>query len=162
MRVSPVEAKSRVVTIFKSELNAVRPQELDLTIHCSKGTYIRSIVDELGQLLGCGAAVSKLHRTQHGPFVLAGAIDPEASDAEAVLAAMLPVDAMIMDWPAISLDEAQTIPFVHGNPAGLTDGYAVSETQYRVFEKATGLLVGIGQVKRLGEIDPIRVINCNS
>lgn len=157
-----VEAKSRVVTIFSSTLNAVRSNELDLTIHCSKGTYIRSIVDELGQLLGCGAAVSKLNRTQHGPFVLQDTIDPEASDADAILAAMLPVDAMIADWPSITLSNAQSIPFVHGNPSPIEDSYPVSKTEYRVFEKDSGDFIGIGQVKRTGELDPNRVICCNS
>ena len=63
-----VEVKSRQVTIFRIDITAMRDDEIDLEIHCSKGTYIRSIVDELGQLLGCGAHVSMLRRLSHADY----------------------------------------------------------------------------------------------
>jgi tRNA pseudouridine55 synthase len=158
----PVEAKSRQITIFSSQLDAVRPDQVDLTIHCSKGTYIRSIVDELGQLLGCGATVSRLHRTQHGPFTLDQAMGIDDVPDEAFLSAMLPVDAMIADWPVIELTEAQSVPFIHGNPTTLTACDAPSDLQYRVYQSDSQQFVGIGQVKRANELWPVRVINCNS
>lgn len=158
----PVEAKSRQITIYSSQLMAIRPDEIDLTIHCSKGTYIRSVVDELGQLLGCGATVSRLHRTQHGPFLLDQSIGIDDVTDEAFLAAMLPVDAMIADWPVITLTEVQSVPFVHGNPTTVTEALDASDIQYRVYQENTGAFVGIGQMKRANELWPVRVINCNS
>ena len=158
----PVEAKSRQITIYSSQLMAIRSDEIDLTIHCSKGTYIRSVVDELGQLLGCGATVSRLHRTQHGPFLLDQSIGIDDVTDEAFLAAMLPVDAMIADWPVITLTEVQSVPFVHGNPTTVTEALDASDIQYRVYQENTGAFVGIGQMKRANELWPVRVINCNS
>lgn len=63
-----VEVKPRRVTVFSIRLLAIREQELDLEIHCSKGTYIRSIVQDLGELLGCGAHVSQLRRIKVGDY----------------------------------------------------------------------------------------------
>ncbi len=63
-----VEVKPRRVTVYSIRLLAIREQELDLEIHCSKGTYIRSIVQDLGELLGCGAHVSRLRRIKVGDF----------------------------------------------------------------------------------------------
>lgn len=158
----PVEAKSRQVTIYSSQLDAIRSDEIDLTISCSKGTYIRSIVDELGQLLGCGATVSKLHRTQHGPFTLDQAMGIDDVPDEAFLSALLPVDAMIADWPVIDLTEEQSVPFIHGNPTTLMACDAPSDLQYRVYQSDSQQFVGIGQIKRANELWPVRVINCNS
>ena len=56
--------EARDITIFSLEVLRFEGDEADLRVHCSKGTYIRSLVDDIGQLLGCGAFVSKLHRTQ--------------------------------------------------------------------------------------------------
>ncbi|WP_421868784.1 tRNA pseudouridine(55) synthase TruB [Motiliproteus sp.] len=65
-----VEVKPRRVTIHQVELLDYRPEqaELDLEVYCSKGTYIRSIVEDLGLLLGCGAHVSMLRRLDSGPY----------------------------------------------------------------------------------------------
>ena len=63
-----VEVKPRQVRIHEIRLLALREDELDLEVFCSKGTYIRSIVEDLGLLLGCGAHVSVLRRLQTGPF----------------------------------------------------------------------------------------------
>ena len=59
-----VEVKPRLVTIFEIKLLDLRADEIDLEVHCSKGTYIRSIVEDLGFELGCGAHVSMLRRTE--------------------------------------------------------------------------------------------------
>ncbi|MGB0732434.1 MAG: tRNA pseudouridine(55) synthase TruB [Pontibacterium sp.] len=63
-----VEVKPRKVTIYSIELLDFRGTEIDLKVHCSKGTYIRSIVEDLGLYIGCGAHVSMLHRLDAGPY----------------------------------------------------------------------------------------------
>src|SRR5262245_28446105 len=63
-----VERKSRVVSVFSNEIVALEGDEMTLAIHCSKGTYVRTIVEELGELLGCGAHVCALRRLAAGPF----------------------------------------------------------------------------------------------
>lgn len=63
-----VEVKPRTVTIYEIKLTGFRGDEVDLEVFCSKGTYIRSIVEDLGLLIGCGAHVSMLRRLDSGPF----------------------------------------------------------------------------------------------
>ncbi len=63
-----VERKSRRVTIYSNELVAFEGDEFELEIHCSKGTYVRTIAEEIGEALGCGAHVCALRRRQAGPY----------------------------------------------------------------------------------------------
>lgn len=69
-----VEREARSVTISQLELLALDNDQARLAVSCSKGTYIRTLVEDLGQMLGCGAHVAELRRTQAGPFTLAQAV----------------------------------------------------------------------------------------
>ena len=60
--------KRRSITIFELLLQELRESELDLSVRCSKGTYIRTLVEDIGAALGTGAYVSRLHRTACGPL----------------------------------------------------------------------------------------------
>lgn len=156
-----VEAKSREVEIFSIQLDELRSNEIDLTIHCSKGTYIRSIVDELGQLLGCGAHVSRLHRIQHGPFKLEQAVKELEDTEQNLISALLPVDAMILHWPRFDLEEEATNRFLHGNPAMLESVSPVPESSVRVYDGLNDKFIGIGEFKNSSQINPKRVISCD-
>lgn len=59
-----IDRPARDITIFALDILRIEGVELDMRVHCSKGTYIRSLVDDIGQVLGCGAYVSRLHRSQ--------------------------------------------------------------------------------------------------
>lgn len=72
-----VPVKTRQVTIHDIRLLDLREDEIDLDIRCSKGTYIRSIVEDLGQLLGCGAHVKMLRRLESGPYSAEQMLTPE-------------------------------------------------------------------------------------
>ena len=63
-----VERKSRRVTIYSNELVAFDGDEFELEIHCSQGTYVRTIAEEIGEALGCGAHVCALRRRKAGPY----------------------------------------------------------------------------------------------
>ncbi len=104
-----VERAPRQVTIYRLELLDRTDRELELVVDCSKGTYVRSLVEDLGASLGCGAHVESLRRTALGPFG-----DPRMHTLDAVLgladdlpaldALLLPVDAGLLDWPEVQLD----------------------------------------------------------
>ncbi|MFN4263571.1 MAG: tRNA pseudouridine(55) synthase TruB [Thioalkalivibrionaceae bacterium] len=82
-----VEREPRAVSIYSLEFRCLDETRLWLRVHCSKGTYIRSLVHDLGEVLGCGAAVEMLRRTRHGPFSIADAHtieDMEVRFADAV------------------------------------------------------------------------------
>lgn len=59
-----IERPARDITIFALDILRIDGVNVEMRVHCSKGTYIRSLVDDIGQLLGCGAYVSRLHRSQ--------------------------------------------------------------------------------------------------
>ncbi|MEQ1735991.1 MAG: hypothetical protein ABL886_06275, partial [Rhodoglobus sp.] len=69
-----VELAARPVRVDRLELTTFAPPLLGLTVHCSKGTYVRSLVRDLGLALGCGASVTELRRTASGLFTLADAV----------------------------------------------------------------------------------------
>ena len=75
------EKKRRVIRIHDIQRQAVRDTELDLVVHCSKGTYIRTLVEDMGNALDCGACVSRLHRIGTGPFGSDGMMTLETLEA---------------------------------------------------------------------------------
>jgi len=97
----------REVTIYALTLLRCVDNEADIAVTCSKGTYIRTLVDDLGELLGCGAHVSRLHRVQVGPFQAAQMVTPqqlealnEQQDWAALDALLLPMDAGLQGLPS--------------------------------------------------------------
>jgi len=92
-----LERPARQVTIHALDLLHFSPMEARVTVHCSKGTYIRTLAQDIGRLLGCGAHLSALRRTEVGPFRLSDAITLDALEAMAdPRAALIP----LQDLPA--------------------------------------------------------------
>src|SRR4030095_9825870 len=101
-----VERKSRTVTIFTNEIVALETDELTLAIHCSKGTYVRTIVEEIGELLGCGAHVCALRRLAAGPFEESDLVTFEMLERmleeggfAALDRALKPISSAVRHWP---------------------------------------------------------------
>lgn len=107
-----VVAPEREVEIIAIEARRVSDAELELAVECGSGTYIRSLVHDLGERLGCGAHVTVLRRLWVSPFrgqpmhgldtVMAGEVAP------------MPALAAIPDWPRLALDEAELAAVRHG------------------------------------------------
>ncbi len=156
-----VERPSRPVHIHSIDLVAYNEsvQGGTLRIHCSKGTYIRSIIHELGQLLGCGAVMSALRREMALGFTLAEChsfADVEAAAARGEWDTLVtPVEHCFADWPAIRLEAADARAFANGVklPAAAYDQNDEG-TQVRVIGP-DGFL-GLGQCKE-GLLLPVRL-----
>jgi len=108
--------ESREIDIHALELVACRPPEIEISVRCSKGTYIRALAEDLGAALDCGAHLSALRRTAAGEFELSGATTLDALEARAEDkrdALLLPVDALVGRLARIDLDrvEAQRLAF---------------------------------------------------
>lgn len=105
-----VERKARDVTIHALSCLGFTADTLELDVHCSKGTYIRTLVEDIGERLGCGAHVIELRRLGLGPFeapamVTLEEIEARAEQGEAALDALLaPIDRALTQWPAVRLD----------------------------------------------------------
>ena len=117
-----VERKSRRVQIFQLDLLGWDQEHLRLQVGCSKGTYIRSLVEDIGEALGCGAHVVELRRTGVKPYV-----EPEmwsieqlerlAEDGpESLDQCLIPVDSALVHIPAVHMDEEEADKIAHGQP----------------------------------------------
>lgn len=121
-----VELKPRTVTIHELRIVAWKEPDLTIDIHCSSGTYIRSIANDLGQSLGCGGHIAGLTRTATGPFTLADAHDLEELQnlrPLGFLQLMRPTDDALLQWPEVRLDVEGANRIQHGNPVPLSGGH---------------------------------------
>ena len=115
-----IERAQRDVTIHTIAIvdwHPGRPETATIDVRCSKGTYIRTLAEDIGQTLGCGAHLSALRRTASGPLDLGGAITLEALEAlpETERAArLLRPDTLLADWPAVRLDANEAARFLTG------------------------------------------------
>lgn len=107
----------RGVVIHELLLNSFSGNEMDITVRCSKGTYIRTLAEDIGQALGCGAHLQGLRRTATGRFRLGDAhtlAQMEAMSMAERETCLLPLDSMVQDLPALDLDEVQVIRIAQG------------------------------------------------
>ncbi len=120
-----VERKSRTVSIYQLECLSFSGQTARLLIHCSKGTYIRTLCKDIGQALGCGGCMESLRRTRAGEYTIDDAVSmAELINSQSPESFLRPVDTMFMQYPAITLTQAQERLCRNGNyfSAALPDG----------------------------------------
>ena len=110
-----VEREARPITIFELNFIEYNTPYLTLEVHCSKGTYIRTLVDDLGEVLGCGAHVTMLRRTAVADYPTEKMLDwhalqslAEQQDLALLDALLLPMDTAVAKLPALTLNESQT------------------------------------------------------
>lgn len=157
-----VEREARSVTIARLELLALQEDRATLEVACSKGTYVRTLVEDLGARLGCGAHVAELRRTQAGPFGLVQAISLEELEAahaeggaEALDRFLLPVDSGLEHWPLVQLTQHSAYYWLHGQPVRAAN--APKFGLMRV-QDDQGRFIGIGEIDDEGQVAPRRLI----
>ncbi len=138
-----VERKSRPVTIFSLECPEYAPPIARLRIHCSKGTYVRTLCRDIGDALGCGGCMASLRRTSAGAYTLADAVPLQILlDSENPEAFLRPVDSLFAAYPAVTLTPKQTLRCRNGN----TFSIGLPEGLYRAYDPE-GTFLMLGQVK---------------
>ena len=160
-----VERKARKVVIKRLELRAFRAgarAEVDVYLECSKGTYVRSVAEDLGKALGCGAHVSALRRTKAGPFGIEDSVTMntlEALKSNEQLAEMdallLPTDTALDGLPLVKLSESGGFYIRQGQPVQVPN--APCNGMVRVALE-TGEFLGIGEILDDGRVAPRRLI----
>jgi tRNA pseudouridine55 synthase len=151
-----VERAPRSVTIGSIERLWREGSRLGVDVTCSKGTYIRTLAEDLGAALGCGAHLSGLERTAVGSFSLAEAVSIEALDAAAPAERdrwLRPLDSALMHYPAVSLPAGPAARFRQGQPV---EAAASSSGLVRVYE-APGRFIGTGCVES-ARLRPMRLL----
>ncbi|MBT8445698.1 MAG: tRNA pseudouridine(55) synthase TruB [Gammaproteobacteria bacterium] len=157
-----VERAPRPTVIYELRLTRLEGAEADLEVRCAKGTYIRTLGEDIGRDLGCGAHVIALRRTGVGPFQLDDAYDLAALEGiaadggNAALDGLLrPLDSALPEMPAVNLTEDAAHYLTRGQavlvPRAPTHG------QVRVYDHA-GVFLGIGEVLDDGRIGPRRLL----
>lgn len=158
-----VEREGRQVTIHALELIACALPNVTFRVTCSKGTYVRTLAEDIGEALGCGAHLVMLRRTGVGALTLANSVTLDAlSDAlpDQRDAWLQPVDALLSTFPSVRLDAEATRRFLHGQRLRLAD-LSVDEsvlhaTRTRVYA-SEGKLLGVARVGE-GVLAPERLI----
>ncbi|KFL50139.1 tRNA pseudouridine synthase B [Burkholderia pyrrocinia] len=156
-----VEREGRNVTIHALDLLACEMPDVTFRVTCSKGTYVRTLAEDIGEALGCGAHLTMLRRTGVGALTLEHAVTLDAlsdADESARDAWLQPVDALLSTFPSVRLDDACAKRFLHGQrlplselgPIDAADGERV-----RVYD-ATRLL-GVAR-KANGVLAPERLV----
>jgi tRNA pseudouridine55 synthase len=156
-----VERAPRRISIYGAELLQFSEASIELRVHCSKGTYIRSLAEDLGAALGCGGHVSALRRLAAGPYEEAQAttLDElrEVGDVREMDALLLPVSSAVGSWPAVRLHEDTAHYVRQGQPVQVA--HAPTDGWVQIFELAEeDRFLGVGEILTDGRVAPRRLV----
>lgn len=169
-----VERAPRSVTIYNFTLLSLTENRCTVHIHCSKGTYIRTLAEDVGAALGVGAHVSALRRLAVGPFieeistVSIEQLRDAAQDSETALDKLLiPMDNALGQWPSVTLTndsafyirQGQPVLVPHAPISGLVRLYLRGKPPNNLQNNEVLPFIGVGEVTNDGRIAPRRLIN---
>ncbi len=156
-----VERAPRPVDIHALTLTARGDDWLDIFVHCSKGTYVRTLAEDIGEQLGCGAHVSALRRTAVGPYDDDKLVTLEAletlkeQDKHAMDDLLLPIETALTQWPNVNLSADAAFYLRQGQavlvPRAPTSGWV------RLYEGEHTFL-GMGEILDDGRVAPRRMM----
>lgn len=160
-----VERKARAVTIHRFDCLDFRPgvtAEVDVLIRCSKGTYVRSLAESVGQALALPAHVAVLRRDLAGPYTLDGAVTLAQLEAlaeagtEMLDQQLMPMDGPLSALPAVTLGESAGYYLKQGQPVLVPNG--PRDGMVRAYA-STGQFLGVGEMLEDGRLAPRRLVN---
>ncbi|MCF7372833.1 tRNA pseudouridine(55) synthase TruB [Vibrio sp. J2-3(2022)] len=164
-----VPRESRKITVYEIVLHRFEGDEVEMEVHCSKGTYIRTIVDDLGEMLGCGAHVTMLRRTGVAKYLyekmvtleqlnelLEQAHREERAPRELLDPLLLPMDTAVEDLPEVNLVPELADMVQHGQPVQVFG--APTEGSLRLTMGEERLFIGVGEMNEDGKIAPKRLV----
>lgn len=160
-----VERDARHIHVYDLQLHRWDLSEVEIEINCSKGTYIRTIIDDLGERLGCGANVTALRRLAVARYpsermVTLAALQAIAAAAPETLALLdallLPMDSAVADMPAVNLPSDLAARVRLGQTVAVT--VPPKDGLVRLTEGEAGRFFGIGEIAAPGRLRPRRLI----
>ncbi|MBA2654251.1 MAG: tRNA pseudouridine(55) synthase TruB [Gammaproteobacteria bacterium] len=154
-----IERQSRPVMIKELKLLEFNDDILKIRVACSKGTYIRTLVDDIGEQLGCGAHVALLRRTYVEPYqdtimISLDNIKREREDRNILDEMLLPIDSALSAWPQVVLTESITYHLKQGQPVLVPR--APTSGWVRLYDNDEFL--GVGEILDDGRVAPRRLI----
>jgi tRNA pseudouridine55 synthase len=154
-----IERPARDVTIHHIALDSLADNSAEIVVSCSKGTYIRTLAEDIGNAIGCGAYLTQLRRLQSGCFDLAQAVtleQLEAMDMGQRDACLLPPDSLIQQLPAVCLDVESAYYLLRGQ--SIWKSGVTQQGFLRLYEDSHRFL-GLGEVTDEGRIAPRRLVS---
>ncbi|CAH0526771.1 tRNA pseudouridine(55) synthase TruB [Vibrio hippocampi] len=164
-----VPRESRKINVYEIILHRFEGDEVEMEVHCSKGTYIRTIVDDLGEMLGCGAHVTMLRRTEVANYpydkmvtleqlneLLEQAHREERSPSELLDSLLLPVDTAVEDLPEVNLIADLADMVQHGQPVQVFGVEADGPLRLTMGDER--VFIGVGEINDDGKIAPKRLV----
>jgi tRNA pseudouridine55 synthase len=165
-----IPRESRKITVYSVELLRFDNNEVEMELHVSKGTYIRTIVDDLGEMLGCGAHVIYLRRIGVSNFpydrmvtieqlqaMLDQAKVDEIEPGTVLDALLLPTDTAVQDLPEVNVTAEAAVHVLHGNPV-CAEVVPAEGTLVRITVGEAAEFIGVGTIDAKGMLAPKRVM----
>ena len=153
-----IERKARLITIKKIEVNALEGDIAQITVTCSKGTYIRTLAEDIGTMLGCGAHLIGLRRTEAAGYLLSQAVTIEQLETMLIEARedlLLPVDSAIENLPKVILNSDAAYYLMQGQ--AVWQAGKLPSGDLRLYDEQNKFL-GLGCLQDDGKIAPKRLI----
>lgn len=158
-----IERQSRTIHLYQLDLIDFTHDSLSLMIHCSKGTYVRTLVEDIGEVLGCGAHVSMLHRSVVLPYKQASMVTMSVLEEtqkqqgmDALKQFLLPVETSVESFPAIKLSTSALFYIKTGQPVMVP--HLPTQGLVRLFSN-DGRFLGVGEVLEDGRVAPRRLVS---
>ncbi len=156
-----VERQPRPVEIYELSLGSQGEDWLEISVHCSKGTYVRTLAEDIGNRLGCGAHVTALRRTAVGPYRDDGLVTLERlkelkeTNMPAMDELLLPIESALSQWPDIDLSTDAAFYLQQGQPVLVP--HAPTSGWVRLYEGNRSFL-GMGEILDDGRVAPRRLM----
>jgi len=156
-----VERDGRLIKISSISLNSFTQDSIDITVDCSKGTYIRVLVEDIARAAGMEGHTSYLHRIEIGDFKENEMISFDelevmyTTDRESFLRSVMSIDSALKYFSITNLDSNQTKRFINGQPININESLQKS---YRVYD-SEGKFIGIGEKNEDKLLAPRRIFH---
>lgn len=169
-----VERKARRVEIKELTLVSFSGDRFEIDVRCTKGTYIRSLVESIGEHLGCGAHITALRRTGAASFTLADTVSMDLLESEAPAehfdSLLLPVDRPLEGLPAVCINAEHCVSILNGQPVRIPGQSNPGQVRLYRSDESTGAartgsepsqgqFLGLGEVTLDGQVKPRRLVN---
>jgi len=157
-----VEREPRPVSVYSLDLVDLTDDTFSINVRCSRGTYIRTLVEDIGNALGCGAHVTELRRTELGPFSEASMVTMETlqqtfdTDKRTMDQHLIAIDSALEHWPAVNLSADMAFYVRQGQPVVVSK--APTDGLVRLFE-GEDTFIGVGHILDDGRVAPKRLLN---
>jgi tRNA pseudouridine55 synthase len=156
-----VEREPRQVNIYELTQRNRGEDWIDIDVHCSKGTYVRTLVEDIGEKLGCGAHVCALRRTAVGPYddhqlvTLDSLKELKDKDMPAMDALLLPIESALSQWPDVNLSNDAAFYLQQGQPVLVP--HAPTSGWVRLYQ-GDHTFLGMGEILDDGRVAPRRLM----